>query len=170
MKRMLSKSVVLIIIVAAFGLTQAVSAPQLVPILDLGTLPGGNSSDATGINDRGQVVGVSQTASGEYHAFLWQEGTMTDLGTLPGAALPESAAYGINARGQVVGDGYFASSTLHAFLWQEGTMTDLGTLPPPAFRFSSARGINDRGQVVGGGYTASGFHAFLWEIPSAAEP
>jgi uncharacterized membrane protein len=37
---------------------------------DLGTL-GGNVSAATGINDLGQVVGMSDTASGYGHAVLW---------------------------------------------------------------------------------------------------
>jgi probable HAF family extracellular repeat protein len=40
-------------------------------MVDLGTLPGGNFSDATGINERGQVVGVANTASGAVRAALW---------------------------------------------------------------------------------------------------
>src|SRR5215510_14995213 len=69
-------------------------------ITDLGTL-GGATSTACGINDRGQVAGNSAIASGELHAFLWDGGTMTDLGTLPGRAF--SGARFINNRGQVVG-------------------------------------------------------------------
>ena len=59
------------------------------------------------INDRGQVVGWSQTkAKDKYgepiaHAFLWQNGRMRDLGTLPGES--NSGATAINERGQVVG-------------------------------------------------------------------
>ena len=39
---------------------------------------------ATGLNDRGQVVGVSDTTDDQsFHAFLWQQGHIADLGTLP---------------------------------------------------------------------------------------
>src|SRR4051794_30777895 len=51
--------------------------------LDLGTL-GGTSSSAGAMNSSGQVVGQSSTAAGYNHAFLWQNGTMTDLETLGG--------------------------------------------------------------------------------------
>jgi probable HAF family extracellular repeat protein len=40
-------------------------------IRDLGTLPGGDFSEARGINNRGQVAGWSTTASGYDHAVLW---------------------------------------------------------------------------------------------------
>jgi len=59
-------------------------------ITDLGTL-GGNNSFPLGINDRGQVVGWSETADIDpnsgfptFHAFLWNRGVMHDLGTLGG--------------------------------------------------------------------------------------
>ena len=45
----------------------------------LGTL-GGATSVATAINDLDEVVGSSQTATGQTHAFLWRDGHMTDLG------------------------------------------------------------------------------------------
>lgn len=40
-------------------------------LLDLETL-GGSEAAASAINDRGQVVGNSWTASGEVHAVIWQ--------------------------------------------------------------------------------------------------
>jgi probable HAF family extracellular repeat protein len=67
-------------------------------VTDLETLPGATSSQATGINNRGQVVGVSGTVTGG-HAVLWEHGTITDLGTLPGHTF--SQASGINNQGVV---------------------------------------------------------------------
>jgi probable HAF family extracellular repeat protein len=73
---------------------------------DLGTL-GGPESRAVAINERGQVVGRAETKAKDEaghpisHAFLWEDGKMRDLGTLPGGL--ESFAYGINERGQIVG-------------------------------------------------------------------
>ena len=136
---------------------------------DLGTL-GGNSSSVGGIgaNDKGQVVGTSETADFDLnnppyqipHAFLWQGGTMTDLGTFGG---PTSGAGCVNDKGQVVGRADNTSSDIRAFLWENGVMSDLGTL---GGELSSAIAINNQGQVVGVS-TLSGetfiAHAFLWE-------
>ncbi len=53
--------------------------------VDLDTLDG-TGSVAFGINTAGQVVGESQISGvAAWHAFLWQDGTMQDLGTLGGA-------------------------------------------------------------------------------------
>jgi probable HAF family extracellular repeat protein len=40
-------------------------------LTDLGSLPGAGTSRATGLNERGQIVGTSSTETGPDHAVLW---------------------------------------------------------------------------------------------------
>ncbi|MBS1812766.1 MAG: DUF3466 family protein [Acidobacteria bacterium] len=126
----------------AIGIPALLSQAQTTSksaIVDLGTL-GGFESKAFGINSLGQVVGYAENADNQYHAFLWQNGIMKDLGTV--ANLNESYAYAINDVGQVVGTATnLGSTTPHAFLWQNGTLTDIGIFNP--------RAINKAGEVVG---------------------
>ena len=108
---------------------------------------------------------MSETATGDFHAVLWDHGTITDLGTPPGGCC--SIAVAINARGQVVGQSQTPNATgsleIHAFLWERGTITDLGTLPGGCC--STANAINNRGQVVGFSQTPTGApHAPLWTL------
>jgi probable HAF family extracellular repeat protein len=124
--------------------------PSVPGGLWFGTWPWGTNSWAFGINDSGQIVGQTNTAYGDYHAFLYDIDTkkFKDLGTLGGCC---SEAYGINASGQVVGWSYTSSNSYHAFLYSgEGPMQDLGDLVTSGdWGSSRAWDINDSGQVVG---------------------
>lgn len=127
-------------------------------VLVIGTL-GGDFTDANAVNDFGQVVGSSETPSGDQHAISWTEaGGLVDLGTLGGTT---SDAWGVNDDGEVVGWSATASGDYHAFAWtQAGGMIDLGTLGGTN---SDAAGINENGQVAGTSTTASGDQeAYLW--------
>ena len=93
------------------------------------------------------------------YAFLYSNGTMTDLGTLPGGGTSLPGA--INAGGQVAGCAVTGSGPSR-FPYSNGTMQDLGTLP--GFDGSDAMGINASGEVVGWNYVEATNvgHAFLY--------
>jgi probable HAF family extracellular repeat protein len=75
----------------------------------------GDRGRAIALNDRGQVIGNSRAGSGRFHAFVWENGKMTDLGTLPGGK--ESQALAINERGQIIGQAETKTGQRHAVLW-----------------------------------------------------
>ena len=69
---------------------------------DLGTLAGGNYSDAYAINSQGVIAGTSNMTNGDLHAVLWTaSGKLIDIGTLGGVSAYATA---LNANGgQVAG-------------------------------------------------------------------
>jgi probable HAF family extracellular repeat protein len=126
-------------------------------VTNLGTL-GGPNSYALAVNAGNAVVGFSDTANGEIHAFLYADGAMSDLGTLGGAY---SVATAINDAGVIVGYAQTATGQYHAFRYSGGAMADLGTLGGAD---SFAYGLNEAGQIVGDSFNAGGVtHAFLYD-------
>ena len=133
---------------------------------NLGTLPAPYnwSSEATAINNAGQVIGYSQGSGNNTHSFLFSNGAMSDLGTLPAPFNVGTFAEGINDLGQVVGRSWTLSLAEHAFLDNNGTMIDLENLlgPESGWTLSEAAGINDQGCIVGYGENPAGqARAFL---------
>ena len=119
-------------------------------VTDLGTLPGEFASEASALNDRGQVIGVC-SSGGEGKAFLWEKGIMRPLPVLPGFSPLSLWPRAINNSGQIVGIAFGPNmDTRRAFLIDKGIIRDLGT--PPG-EYSEASDINDRGQVIGKSYT-----------------
>jgi len=153
--------------------------------MDLGTLGGQNSWMNWGeINDRGQIVGYSETAvpdpNGEdvctfgthltCRPFLWQDFHMSALPTLGGNNGQASA---INNRGEIVGfaeDGTVDSScpanktnnrTQLPVLCENGKAKALPTGNDPG---GNALWINDKGQIVGfTGACGATNHAVVWD-------
>jgi probable HAF family extracellular repeat protein len=126
-------------------------------VITLGSL-GGTISVPLGVNNQGEVVGVSYTANNAAgHAFLYRHGRMTDLGTLGGTM---SGATDINDRGTVVGMSNIApgSHQFDAFLERGGKLTDLGPVNQGVVLGGSVS-INADGVVSG--ISAGGFDAFI---------
>ncbi len=140
------------------GFFHAVIADTTIGMHSLGTL-GGLESRSSDINNAGQVVGRSHTGERTdegwwlYHAFLWEDGVMIDLGTLPGDNI--STAYRINQAGVPVGGSWFGfiNSVSRAVLWHEGVAVDLNTRIPPdsGWVLNFATGITDDGRIIGRG-------------------
>jgi len=144
-------------------------------ITALPLFPGAPDSAATGINDRGQIIGIAGLCSNAVggasaiHAVLWQNATSTpiDLGNIGGMAWNTPAS--INSNGEIVG---FANPSGNqnaafnpiAFLWTEsGGMQNLGTLA--GYANSIAYGINNHGSIVGQSFNGpnGASHAFIYQ-------
>ena len=132
------------------------AATTTYSITDLGSL-GAGFARGNAINASGQVTGQSELSqlvqvpcppqkyggpqkcfTNPYHAFFWNNGTMTDLDTLGGLV---SDGVAISDSGEVVGTADTKTGG-SAFLWNGRNMKSLSA-PSEAF------GINDSGQVVG---------------------
>lgn len=157
---------------AVTGLIAQSQATERYSITDLGTL-GGVSSEAAGVNRFGEVVGSSATAAGVSHAFLYRNGQMFDLGTLPGGT--NSYGVAINDNGVVVGHsginqyGPQFQEFTQGFIWQDG-MRALGALYCPCsfnVRHGTSRAfaLSNTGRIVGDSRVSrqNFMHAFVWE-------
>jgi probable HAF family extracellular repeat protein len=113
----------------------------------IGNVPGAPIS----INDRDQVVGWYGTAASP-RGFLWQNGSMKDLGLLHGDV--GSKAFWINDAGQIVGDSVDAKGNYRAVVWLDGAWVDMNALVPKGttLYLLAAYAINLGGEVTGLGY------------------
>jgi probable HAF family extracellular repeat protein len=118
--------------------------------IDVGTLPApwNLGSRAVDINDHGQVIGTSggnpAPLHSRYHAFVWHDGVMVDLGTLrPDDDVITPLA--INNRGQIIGHSS-TGETYRPFIWENGVMREL---VDPQGRVFFPEKLNDDGIVYG---------------------
>jgi probable HAF family extracellular repeat protein len=160
--------------VAGYGTSGALIYSNGV-VTNIGRLPDGGHIWPAAISATGAVTGSAETGSyytdplnegvAIVHAFLYANGAMTDLGTLPGVG-GQSYGTGINASGVIAGTdvavaGSGVSPVSHAFLYNGGALVDIGTFPGGQGTY--AKSINSSGQVAGLAYNANGFaHAFRY--------
>ncbi len=170
-------------------------------LIDIGTLGGpsahgpGNGHGSQLLNNAGIVAGSADTSIPDpnapncanpdcflSHAFRWEDGVLTDLGTLPGGN--NSGASSINARGWIAGGSTTAEidpfntacdfqplcPQFHGVLWKDGEIIDIGTLGEGLE--SNTTYVNNAGEVVGFStintspdpfsFLGAPTHAFIW--------
>lgn len=95
-----------------------ITGPDGMGMTNLGTL-GGYFSDALRINDAGEAVGWAETANGDFHAFLYSHGGITDLSLLDvviADGWKSISAIDINNNGQILGRGVNGLGVSEAFV------------------------------------------------------
>jgi probable HAF family extracellular repeat protein len=137
----------LAILLYAAASAHAINVTQWT-VIDLGAL-GTDGALARTVNNKGDVTGQSRAPNQQWHAFLWQNGTMLDLGVPPGSN--SSMGFDVNDRGVVLAQNELGRT----FVWQNGTWT--------ALPFSGGgKRINKTGDIAGNFAIGSNVHAFLW--------
>lgn len=143
---------------------------------------GGNHGFASGVNNRGQIIGWAENKVRDptcvppqvlqFRAVIWGPRDSQIQELLPLHGDTSSAATAINNKGQVVGISGACDraegrrSGRHAVLWENGTGTDIGNLGGDTWNTPMA--INQRSDVVGfaslpgNNHDDPILHAFLW--------
>jgi probable HAF family extracellular repeat protein len=129
--------------------------------------PGGNLTEAIGVNDDGQVVGDYLDRDGKFHGFFWDAGLFLTI-DVPFPDAITSAPTAINNVNQIVGYYFdnnrtplFPNGHTHGFIYDNGVFVAFD-FPDGSETF--AADINDNGQILGL-YTDANFvnHSFLLE-------
>jgi probable HAF family extracellular repeat protein len=120
-------------------------------------------TEASGINNSGQIVGVfgidPLAVNGHLDGFLRDSLGVYSTLVAPGSIFTE--ARGINDAGVIVGRYDDAGGVEHGFLWDSLGLGVFTTFDPVGSTFTAALGINDAGVIVGTFIDSTGQHGFL---------
>ncbi len=112
-------------------------------------IPGAMSSTASGINNRGEIVGFFTTKRGATKGFLiTRRGTIVEF-SIPGASA--TMAFGVNDFGAVAGTfmrGNGNNAKSFGFVWRPGHGVQVVN-DPQGSGATTLNGINDAGDLVG---------------------
>ena len=138
---------------------------------------------ASGINDRGQVVGygpIDSIVNSPVRALFWSDPKRDAigqyLGSLGGHSTDyfnrSSAATSINNSSQIVGYSYLPDGQQRAVMWENGVLVDLNTqlAVDSGWTLASATKINDVGQIIGTGLINGQEQGYLLTPEPVPEP
>jgi probable HAF family extracellular repeat protein len=130
-------------------------------VTNLGTLPGGDYSAAYAINNQGQIVGASTSSSGS-RAFIYDNGTMQDMGISYTGDPARRVGIDINNVGQAV----VTSSAGEPLIYQDGVVTNVNDWLRPeylslGYTITEVKGINDLGYIIAQGTFNGSDRGFL---------
>jgi probable HAF family extracellular repeat protein len=176
-----TRTVLATVCLAALASTNAVAATSItytvddwqITATDLGVLPGGASSSAHAINNRGEIAGLANDSNWALHLPIWDASTGAIIGMAdldPGStAIPEHR----NDRGEMAGTDCIGGCgrLYRGIFWNTagqavGLPGFAGTDPLYGPVHVMAHGINNLGHVVGGakdGTLTRPMHAVLWQ-------
>ena len=144
----------------------AVSLPAGTEVTNFVTLedPGLTSTQATGINDLGAIVGQGNLA-GHQRGWSYDGTTYTTISAFdaPANSIQDTSAYAISNLGVIVGDySPIPSTPRYGYIDDNGTFTQIASDSP--YPSTNANGINDSGAVVGSDYLHPGarYTAFIY--------
>jgi len=143
-------------------------------VIDLGVLPGDQASFLTGINDAGQMVGIStnqppttmlgfvsvaQLPTSAYRAFVYSGGAMYDLNKLMvnGTGWQISYAVGINNAGQIAGTGLYQGQPA-AFLLTPVAAPQIASVAGAGLSVPAVTTLSPNGlfSIFGSGFASAG--------------
>ncbi len=125
----------------------------------------GKESEAQGINNGGDVVGLVQADADDFKPFLFRNGNAVTMDAVTGLA--DAIARGVNDAAHVVGyawDRAAGETSERAIVWRGGSPTDLNTILDTDSVVRRARRINNKGQIAASGVHKGERRGFLVEL------